>query len=1070
MKSGFIGFMTGLEGAVIWLGAAVVKSASRIWLGDKQFAADMAAELTDALAGQLTSTFDRRRVGRFFDDCADIVAKRLAVLLTAEFAGVPSNEREAAVLAVRDTFARAPLTDEKLFQADLDARLVERQLRPTATRVLDKALLSGGGESVYWLVLRESCAYLVEVVTTLPRFGVGALTELLRRETLILSTLSRVLDRLPERRGANDFTVDYRRVVANKLDRLELFGVTIADANRRYPLSIAYIDLSIIHRGGSGGGRLISVSSDDASSGVLRAETVLAADRVALIVGPAGSGKTTLLQWLAVRSAQGDFTGPLADLNGTVPFFIPLRRYVDRSLPAPEEFPAAIGANIVHEMPRGWVHDLLRAGRALVLVDGVDEMPATQRNRVDNWLNGLVDDFPQGRFLMTSRPSAIGDMDSLRTAVIELQPMSMADVAEFVRRWHEAVGSEALAADERASLGAQELSLLAAVENDRHLRGLAVTPLLCALLCALNRERNAHLPTDRMETYAAALDMLLDRRDRERGVDFGAVRLSNGDKVQLLQDIAFWFVRNGWSDAPVDRVIEQVARTVRQLRGVTADAGDVYSVLLERSGLLREPVVGQVDFLHRTFQEYLAGKAAVEDDEIGLLVRNADDDQWREVVVMAAGHAQPEQCAEILRGLLASGGGGIIRRGRSRGRGIRLRSLAIACAYTARRIDPGLRAQVEKVAEQLVPPATDEVAEALAGIGEDIFVLLHARPPRTAAQAVASIRAVSIVGGAGALQSIGEILVSGHHPLSDEVAAAALKAWRYFKPDEYMAQVLVHGWPPDRELRISEPATLEVLHQFGELTSVRCDLDNLRFAQPDAVSVSRLAQNAKLRSVRLTDCLQGLNLSPLLRLRLLETLALDCEGRLPDITVLSRAPGLHTLAVRCEGARDSLRPIARFTALRRLKLVGCNDVTSLDGVTEGEQNLEALSLTGFMALNSLAGIKRWNCLRTLEILECPRVTDLAPLAGLLSLESASIGLLRMNQLDLSPLAGLPHLRELSLLGQDAFDLTTLRGKGDLVVRVPAHAKLTGADGLGPGSAVVRFMDAPWTDIAGLGGT
>ena len=68
--------------------------------------------------------------------------------------------------------------------------------------------------------------------------------------------------------------------------------------------------------------------------------------------------------------------------NDTVPFFIPLRRYVNRSLPAPEEFPLAVGRNLSHEMPAGWVHGLLRAGRALVLVDGVDEMPEGQRDQV----------------------------------------------------------------------------------------------------------------------------------------------------------------------------------------------------------------------------------------------------------------------------------------------------------------------------------------------------------------------------------------------------------------------------------------------------------------------------------------------------------------------------------------------------------------------------------------------------------------------------------------------------------------------------------------------------------------
>ena len=233
---------------MISLGAAVVKSACRVWLGDRPFAGDVTSELVDLFAGRVSSRFDQRKIGRFFDDCTDIVARRLVGLLDVEFGGVPSYEREAAILAVRDTFAAAPLGDEALFQADLDARLVERQLRPAARMVLRNALLSEGGGEIYWLLLRECCSYLVEVVTTLPKFSSGALTELLRRETAVLDTLSRVLDRLPERRGVDDFAADYRRTVVNRLDRMELLGVTLADANRRYPLSIAYIDLTVRKR------------------------------------------------------------------------------------------------------------------------------------------------------------------------------------------------------------------------------------------------------------------------------------------------------------------------------------------------------------------------------------------------------------------------------------------------------------------------------------------------------------------------------------------------------------------------------------------------------------------------------------------------------------------------------------------------------------------------------------------------------------------------------------------------------------------------------------------------------
>ncbi|HEX6506212.1 MAG TPA: hypothetical protein VF221_01145 [Chloroflexota bacterium] len=42
--------MTGIEIGAISLGAAIVKSACQIWLGDRPFAADVTSSLVDVLA------------------------------------------------------------------------------------------------------------------------------------------------------------------------------------------------------------------------------------------------------------------------------------------------------------------------------------------------------------------------------------------------------------------------------------------------------------------------------------------------------------------------------------------------------------------------------------------------------------------------------------------------------------------------------------------------------------------------------------------------------------------------------------------------------------------------------------------------------------------------------------------------------------------------------------------------------------------------------------------------------------------------------------------------------------
>lgn len=334
----------------------------------------------------------------------------------------------------------------------------------------------------------------------------------------------------------------------------------------------------------------------------------------------------------------------------------------------------------------------------------------------------------------------------------------------------------------------------------------------------------------------------------------------------------------------------------------------LFRALLERSGLLREPTVRRIDFIHRTFQDYLAGKAAAETDEVGLLLKNAHDDQWRDVVVMAAGHARPELGAELLTGLLHPGR----QRGqRSQARG-KLALLALAAAQSAPRIDPQLRVEIDQVARQLVPPATDETAEALAGIGEPLFGMLRARPPRTDAEAAASIRAVSTIGGPGALIAIRDILRASGQPLDGYLAGVVLNAWRFFHPEVYVREVLVPCWPPDRELEVSGSAFIRALSDFSELAAIRCELGD-----PGAVAVDirAVAMNKQLRRVALADCGGDVDLAPLRQLPRLEAVLLDCLTGIPDLAPLVGLPLLRELELAGQQSFDisALRGVRHLT-------------------------------------------------------------------------------------------------------------------------------------------------------------
>ncbi len=124
-----------------------------------------------------------------------------------------------------------------------------------------------------------------------------------------------------------------------------------------------------------------------------------------------------------------------------MPFFIRLRQVDAVALPQPEDFPRLVAPSIAGTMPENWVHDHLHSGRAIVLVDGVDEVPAVMRAGVQRWLRDLVSSYPAAIYVVSSRPNAIqeGWMASESFHEADLQPMDMNNIRVFVDHWHRAV-------------------------------------------------------------------------------------------------------------------------------------------------------------------------------------------------------------------------------------------------------------------------------------------------------------------------------------------------------------------------------------------------------------------------------------------------------------------------------------------------------------------------------------------------------------------------------------------------------------------------------------------------------
>ncbi len=100
----------------------------------------------------------------------------------------------------------------------------------------------------------------------------------------------------------------------------------------------------------------------------------------------------------------------------------------------------------------------LRDGGALVLLDGLDEVPEADRRReqVKTAVLGFVEDFPQCRFVVTSRTYAYQRQDWKLMSFAEavLAPFTPGQISRFVDRWYAHVGvARGLSPDEAVRTG-----------------------------------------------------------------------------------------------------------------------------------------------------------------------------------------------------------------------------------------------------------------------------------------------------------------------------------------------------------------------------------------------------------------------------------------------------------------------------------------------------------------------------------------------------------------------------------------------------------------------------------------
>jgi hypothetical protein len=856
-----------LETLITGIGSAIAGTTLKLWLKDAPLAESVGSTVSDILIKKIPDLLKRNAVQRTFDSIRDEAAASVLKLLEKEACDVDSRRLGIVANAASATLEATTIDAKILVSYNLCAdELVEYFKGRTGQEGGNPAL--AGKESgfqkfttveqdVYSRILSHASQLIVDMASSFPHFEERLNAEILQRlESMAYQVIEGMNRVVSEQSDA--FEADYRNSCVRKFDQLELFGIDLHESNQRYNLSIAYVTLMVEKLGNSGS---TLTENDDAERDGLSAENALAAHNRLFVRGTAGSGKTTLLQWFAVFAAARRLPEGLAAFNDYVPFLIKLRNFSNGDLPTPEMFPIEAAKHLAGKMPQGWVHQRLESGRALVLIDGLDEAAESQRKSVRKWLRELIGSFPNARYVVTTRPHAAeeGWLDADDFIDAELQDMALTDVDEFIEHWHDAVAESIRDVTEKQQLPNLATQLKSKIRNKPEILRLAVSPLLCALLCALHRQRVSNLPSDRIELYKACIEMFF-RRDEERAitaVDY--VSLSDRQKETLLQDFAWWMIRNGLTTATPEEAKNRFAKGLIRLRGEKSsmtNGDDILKLFLQRIGIIRMLAHQKIDFPHRTFQEYLAARCAIEEDDLGMLVDNAHDDQWREVVILASGLLSPIRSERLIRNLLTKGDGDPERRHELYMVAVSALDMVVA-PPEASDIDQ----EVSQRLKSIVPPNSIGDAKELVAAGDLVVPHLKYRKNLKISQAAASIRTLALIG--------------------TELAFDCLEEYR----SDSRASVLVQF---EYSLRFV-PNLQAYLERFGDL------IHKLNFTYRSVPDLNLLKLCPNLVSLDLWGT-RVMDITPLVSLRNLTSLNLG-STRVRNIEPLANCPWLRSLGL-----------------------------------------------------------------------------------------------------------------------------------------------------------------------------
>ncbi len=313
--------------------------------------------------------------------------------------------------------------------------------------------------------------------------------------------------------------------------------------------------------------------------------------RFIMLSGTGGLGKSMMMRNLAL-SAVRDY-----DSIGKIPLFVPLKDYeISYSTLADYIF------DMVHNLWDGITAEgliaLLSTGKALLLFDGLDEIPTKHLTFFTKQLNAFIDRFSNNTFIISSRPYS-NFQTFTRFTVMNLKPFTLKQALTLVDRFNY-----------RADAPKLQLRFRSLLENKLYWshKGFSDNPLLLSIMM-LTFEMDAEVPTVKYVFYQEAYAVLSKRHDASK--DGYTRQMKTGWNYDEYAKYFSYFCAKTYSDGKISFTYSDMEMYFTDLsnkynlHAVTVD-DFIYDSLNSLCIMYQDGM--NYGFIHRSFQEYFCAK------------------------------------------------------------------------------------------------------------------------------------------------------------------------------------------------------------------------------------------------------------------------------------------------------------------------------------------------------------------------------------------------------------------------------------------------------------------------------